>query len=78
MELLGTLQGGLTLEVDRDLNLGQFGLIWPTIWQMGTNSDFSFILGGVLDIGLETLTLTSECLPFYPSKISLQLFHYSF
>ena len=40
LELIGFLDGGLTLEVDRDLNLGQFGLIWPTIWQwwkMGTN-----------------------------------------
>ena len=30
---------------------------------MGTNSDFSFILGGVFDIGLETSALTSEFLP---------------
>ena len=33
LELLGFLEGGLILEVDRDLNLWQFGLIWPTIWQ---------------------------------------------
>ena len=66
LELLGFLEGGLTLEVDKDLNLGQLGLIWPTIWQwwqVGTNLDFSFNLGGVLDIGLETSTLTSKFLP---------------
>ena len=43
-------KGGLTLEVDRDLNLRQFGLIWPTIWQrwqVGKNLDFSFNLEGV-------------------------------
>ena len=28
LELIGLLKGGWTLEVDRDLNLGQFGLIW--------------------------------------------------
>ena len=33
LELLSFLEGGLTLEVDRDLNFGQFGLIWPIIWQ---------------------------------------------
>ena len=60
------LEGGLTLEVDKDLNLGQFGLIWPTIWQWwhgGTNSNFLFFLGGVLDVSLETSVLTSEFLP---------------
>ena len=67
LELLGFLEGGLTLEVDRDLNLGQFGLVWPTIWQwwqVWTNLEFSFNLGGVLDISLETSTLTSDCLFF--------------
>ena len=66
LELLNFLEGDLTLEVDRDLNLGQFGLIWPTIWQwwqVGTNSEFLFNLGGVLDIGSETSALTSDCLP---------------
>ena len=56
-KLLSFLEGGLTLEVDKDLNLGQFGLIWPIIWQwwqVGKNSEFLFFLGGVLDIGLET------------------------
>ena len=60
------LEGGLTLEVDKDLNLGQFGLIWPTIWQwwqVGTKSKFLFFLGGVLDIGLETSVLISNILP---------------
>ena len=63
LELLGFLEGGLTLEVE---NLEQFGIIWPTIWQwwqVGTNSEILFFLGGVLDIGLETSTLTSEFLP---------------
>ena len=58
LELLGFLEGGLTLEVD---NLGQFGIIWPTIWQwwqVEINLEFLFNLGGVLDIGLETLALT--------------------
>ena len=54
LELLNFLEWGLTLEVDKDLNLGQFCLIWPTIWQWW---------GEVLDIGLETLALTSEFLP---------------
>ena len=61
LELLGFLEGGLTLEVD---NLGQFGIIWPTIWQwwqVGTNLEFLFNLEGVLDIGLETSALTSDC-----------------
>ena len=62
LELIGLLKGGWTLEVDRDLNLGQFGLIWQKKniwewWQVRTNSDSLFNLGGVLDIGLETSTL---------------------
>ena len=67
LELSSFLEGGLTLKVDRDLKLGQFGLIWPIIWQwlqVGTNSDFLFNLGGVLDIGLETSTSTSDFLSF--------------
>ena len=54
LELLGFLEGGLTLKIDK---LGQFGLIWPTIWQwwqVGANSEFLFNLRGVLDISLET------------------------
>ena len=66
LELLDFLKGGLTLEVDKDLNLAQFDLIWPIIWQgwqVRTNSYFLFNQGGALDIGLETSTLTSEFLP---------------
>ena len=61
LELLGFLEGGLILELD---NLGQVGIIWPTIWQwwqVGTNLEFLFNLEGVLDIGLETSALTSDC-----------------
>ena len=39
LELFGFLEGGLTLEVDRDLNLGQFGLIWQW-WQGGQIKNF--------------------------------------
>ena len=34
-----------------------------TIIQVGTKIEFLFNLGGVLDIGLETSTLSSEFLP---------------
>ena len=66
LKLLGFLKGGLTLEVDKDLNLAQFDLIWPIVWQgwqVRTNSDFLFNQGGVLDIGLEISALTSDFLP---------------
>ena len=40
---------------------------------MGTNSEFLLNLGGVLDIGLETLALTSDYLPL--SMLAILVFN---